>query len=151
MSILKDKISSIIENTCSKSGFLLIDFVVQHINRKMYIEIYIDNEKGITLDDCSSLSRLLKSEIESDEDFVSLDYKLEVSSPGTKRSLKFIQQYPKHINRQFEVHYQNNDELIKFKGKLVKVNEDNLTFELAQENIVINIKEIKTAKVLISI
>ncbi|MBN2572914.1 MAG: hypothetical protein JXA68_12355 [Ignavibacteriales bacterium] len=151
MKLYEDKISQIIQDTCYKTGFLLIEYIVRHINKKMYIEVFIDNEKGITLEDCSTLSHKLKAEIDNEEEYANLDYKLEVSSPGTQRSLKYIEQYSKHINRKFEIQYNNNEEIIKYKGKLLQVSGDNLTFEIDKEIFVINIKDIKTAKVLISI
>ncbi len=50
------------------------------------LRIYIDREGGVTLDDCSRVSRRLSAELDI-EDPLTHSYRLEVSSPGLDRPL----------------------------------------------------------------
>lgn len=50
------------------------------------LRFYIENEKGITLEDCEKVSRKL-SDILDEKDPIAEDYTLEVSSPGIFRTL----------------------------------------------------------------
>jgi ribosome maturation factor RimP len=50
------------------------------------LRVYIDHERGITLDDCEAVSRQLSSVLDVD-DPVAGHYDLEVSSPGLDRLL----------------------------------------------------------------
>ena len=76
--------------------------------------------------------------------------RLDVSSPGTDKPLKFLAQYPKHINRKFDVSYISDDETKKLTGKLIKVEGDILVFLSNQNEISVNFNNIKKAKVLVS-
>ena len=77
-------------------------------------------------------------------------YRLEVSSPGVDRPLKFLKQYPKHINRNFEIVYKSGETENKFTGKLISIERDELNFNSSGKDILIKFNQITTAKVLIS-
>ncbi|WP_027634221.1 ribosome maturation factor RimP [Clostridium hydrogeniformans] len=87
-----------------------LGYEVYHIeyvkeDKEYYLRIYIDNEEGISLDNCEKVSRAL-SEVLDDKDPISDFYYLEVSSPGMNRFL--------HTSK----HLQDNIE----KNVLVKLN-----------------------------
>lgn len=145
----KSKIFEKIEEITSSFGFLLIDVIIRGDNNLRIIEVFIDNEKGVNVDDCSNVSRAI-DEIFSKENLIGLNYRLDVSSPGVDRPLKFLAQYVKHINRKFEVEYLVNDEKKKLTGKLNRVDGDKLYFLDKSNEIKINYKDIIKAKVLIS-
>lgn len=58
------------------------------------LRVYIDHERGITLDDCTAVSHQLSGVLDV-EDPISDQYDLEVSSPGLDRPLVF----PEHFER----------------------------------------------------
>jgi len=147
---LKKKILQVkIEETVQKYGCLLVDVIFRGSPNIPVIEIYVDNEKGVDIELCSEISRELSVIIDSEE-LLPANFRLDVSSPGVERPLKFLLQYNKHINRNFEVEYLEADEKKKFNGKLKIINNDKLIFESGKTEIEINFNSIKTAKVLIS-
>ena len=74
-----------------------------------------------------------------------------MSSPGTERPLKFIQQFYKHVNRKFELNYKQESETKKVTARLIEVNNEMLKFLLNNnEEITLNFKDILKAKVIIS-
>ncbi len=145
----KANLLQIFEEIISSNGYLLIDLNLRGDNRLKIIEVFIDNEKGINTDDCVLISRALNEKIEKDN-LINSNYRLDVSSPGIERPLKYLVQYQKHINRKFEFTYKTENEKKKLTGKLLRIKDDNLYFEVKNEEIKINFKDIVSAKVLIS-
>ena len=138
-----------IEEIISSLGYLLIDSNLRGDKHLQIIELYIDNEKGITTDDCSDVTRAVNEVIEAEEQITS-SYRLDVSSPGIDRPLKFLIQYPKHINRKLEVEYKDAEESKKVVGKLIRIEADNIFIEEKKNEFKINFESIIKAKVLIS-
>lgn len=149
MDLIKENIIRISNEIAEKLGYFVIDIVYRGDNRKRIIEIYVDAEKNVTADDLAEISREINSVLE-EENFIKDSYRLEVSTPGVDRPLKFLKQYPKHINRKFEITYKTGDELRTLMGKLLSIEREELTFLSEGKNILIEFKNIASAKVLIS-
>ncbi|MGE5680032.1 MAG: ribosome maturation factor RimP [Bacillota bacterium] len=109
MNPLQKNITEITEQVAEKLGFLLIEVSLKGDNRSRIIEIFIDSSKGVTIDDCAQLSREVTTVIES-TDLITTKYRLDVSSPGIDRPLKFPEQFHQHINRKFEIILKDNPE-----------------------------------------
>jgi ribosome maturation factor RimP len=149
MDKIKENIVDISNELAEKLGYFVIDVIIRGDSRKRILEVFVDAEKNVSADDLAEMSRELNEIIES-ENLIKESYRLEVSSPGVDRPLKFLKQYPKHINRKFEVVYKSADSEEKFTGKLIAVERDLLTFQEKEKNILIKFNQIITAKVLIS-
>jgi len=143
---ITQKIAEIVE----RKGFFPVEIIVRGTPSKRVIEVFIDGEKDISAEDCAEVSREINSEFEN-LPAAGDDYRLDVSSPGVDKPLKFLKQYAKHINRNFEVSYKLNDDTKKLSGKLVGIENQDLTF-LTKNNseIKINFNNIKKAKVVVS-
>ena len=101
------RVSDLAERLVSSLGMELVEVEYKREGRDMVLRLFLDKDGGVTLDDCSAVSREL-SEILDVEDVVQGNYTLEVSSPGLNRPLK--------KEADFE----------RYRGRLVKVR----TFEL---------------------
>jgi len=148
MNSLRENIVQIAEEITSSSGFFLIDIVVRGTERNRVIEVFVDGEKNITAKDCAEISRKINEIFEAKE-LIKAAYRLDVSSPGIERPLLYFKQYPKHINRKFEITYSNGDEKKKLKGTLIKIEGEYLTF-LTNKEQAIKFKDIINAKVLVN-
>lgn len=149
MKIDKKYIESEIREISKNSGFLLIDFILRGDKNQQVFEVFIDNEKGITSEDCAELSRKIHDFLDP-LDEVSANYRLDVSSPGVNRPIKFIQQFPKHLNRKFDLKFVQGGQTKKMNAELVGIEGAELTFKKGEEIFVIPFDNIKSAKVLIS-
>ncbi len=145
MNLNKNKIVNRIKEEAENLGYLFIDMDFRGDNRNHILEIYIDSEVGVTTVDCARVSRAVGEMIE-EEELITSKYRLDVSSPGVDRPLKYIQQFKKNIERSFELQLEDGSE---FEGKLLELDNDDLKFQIKKEIKVINIKNIKSAKVLI--
>lgn len=149
MDIIKENIVRISNEIAEKLNFFVIDINFRGDNRKKIIEVFVDAEKNIDADNLAEISREINSIIE-DQDIIQQAYRLDVSTPGVDRPLKFLKQFPKHINRNFEVTYKTGDETRTMTGKLLSVEREELTFLSDKKEVLIEFKNITTAKVIIS-
>jgi ribosome maturation factor RimP len=149
MDIIKENIVRISNEIAEKLNFFVIDINFRGDNRKKIIEVFVDAEKNIDADNLAEISREINSIIEK-QDFLQQAYRLDVSTPGVDRPLKFLKQFPKHINRNFEVTYRAGDETRTINGKLLSAEREELTFLSDKKEILIEFKNVTTAKVIIS-
>jgi ribosome maturation factor RimP len=148
MSINKKYIESEIQRIVESLGYFFIQLVIRGDKRQQIFEVFVDSEKGVTTDDCAEISRLIHEFFEPNEEIGS--YRLDVSSPGVDRPLKYLKQYTKHIGRDFSVKYLSEDETKKQKGKLLSIEDDKLNFQFGKEEVLISFEKIIEAKVQIS-
>lgn len=128
----------------------MIDLVLRGEKRNRVIEVFIDSEANVSADDCAGISREIDKKLEEQNLFES-GYRLEVSSPGVNRPLKYLKQFPKHINRKFDVSYRDSVNVKKFSGTLKKVEGNYLVFVKSnREELEIDFSDIIKAKVIIS-
>jgi ribosome maturation factor RimP len=79
-------IKAIVEPVVTGLGFELVG--VEHLaqGRHSLLRVYVDNEAGITVENCADVSRQLSAVLDV-EDPLPGEYTLEVSSPGLARPL----------------------------------------------------------------
>lgn len=66
------------------------------------LRLFIDAEKGITVDDCAAVSHQVSAVLDV-EDPISTEYNLEVSSPGMDRPLFTLEQWEQYQGEQIDV------------------------------------------------
>ena len=97
-------------------------FVVDIQNKKGKITVFIDNYKGIKLDDCVRINQDLRDLFDSELE----EYDLEVTSPGLSAPFKVYQQYEKNLGKKVEVLLKTGQ---KIEGKLLDVDNEGITVE----------------------
>ena len=97
---LVDTIKSLVEEELQDSPYFLVDIVGGDRSRK--IRVLIDGDEGVTVDQCSKVSRSV-SKVVDEETFEADPFILEVSSPGADEPLINKRQYNKHIGRKLDV------------------------------------------------
>jgi ribosome maturation factor RimP len=100
----------------------LVELLVSPAND---IKVFLDSDKGITIDKCIRINRALYRRIE-EELFPDGNFSLEVSSPGVDEPLKLKRQYKKNVGRMVEVLMNDN---ARKEGKLVEADEDHIVIE----------------------
>jgi ribosome maturation factor RimP len=142
-----ENIRQIAQQVTEQNNLFLIDLIVRGSESSRVIEVFIDGEINITADECALVSREISKQI--DEKELLKSYRLDVSSPGVDRPLIYLKQYPKHLNRLFEIEFDASGISSIFKGKLVSIEDEVLTFQSNKE-IKIKFQDILKAKVLVS-
>ena len=98
---------NIAETEAHRHGAEVIEIILRGDPTRRVIELFVDSEAGVSLHLCQEISKSLIQEIEKSALAVG-SYRLDVSSPGIDRPLKFPWQYRKHTGRTMEVSW--NDE-----------------------------------------
>lgn len=149
MDLLKQKIAQIAKDTSERNNLFLIDLILRGNESKRIIEVYIDGEVIVTADTLAAISREIDDRIYKEE-LISGSYRLDVSTPGVERPLKYLQQYVKHIGRKMQMKVNLNGGEKEFTGKLLRIEESNLFFEIENVESLIKFEQIISAKVIIS-
>jgi ribosome maturation factor RimP len=142
-----ENIREIAQQIAEQNNLFLIDLIVRGTESSRVIEVFIDGEINISADECALVSREISKQI--DEKELLKSYRLDVSSPGVDRPLIYLKQYPKHLNRLFEIEFNASGTSSIFKGKLLSIEDEVLTFQSNKE-IKIKFPDIIKAKVLVS-
>ena len=148
MNSLNEKILSIAQEVTAEKNLLLIDIVLRGNERNRVIEIFIDGEHPVSAETCALVSREIDHIINKDN-IIESSYRLDVSTPGVDKPLKYLAQFKKHIERKFEVEYKTGDKTGKFQGKLIDIRDDILVFDSGRE-VQIKFNSIIKAIVLVS-
>ena len=112
-----------------KKDFEVVDVEFVKEGTEYFLRVYCDVEGGIDIDDCVEISHYISDWLD-EEDFISENYTLEVSSPGLGRTLKkdrdFIRENGKKVEvKLFKALYKQKD----FEGFLKGFDSDTITIE----------------------
>lgn len=148
MANIEEKVTKLIEPIIEKIGYELYDVEYAKEGKNYFLRIFIDNEKGIDLNDCEKVNDAI-NDILDEENYIKEQYFLEVSSPGIERILRKDKHLKQNIGEQINVKLFKKDENEKkeYVGKLKEFNEQSITIDQEQNEIKIerkNIAQIKT-------
>ena len=107
----------------SEPGYFLVEVKIKATNN---IKVFIDGDKGISIEKCVQFNRQLYKIIENSGLFSPGNFSLEVSSPGVDKPLKLQRQYLKNTGRNVEVLF--NDGSVK-SGRLLQVSNEDIILE----------------------
>jgi ribosome maturation factor RimP len=126
---IPEELTKFIREEIRKMDYELVDISTRG-SRTFFLEIVIDNEGGITLDECGSFNRKITSWIDYNNIFES-GYTLDVCSPGLDRILKSDMDLLWAAGKQVEIRmHEPVDSKNVIIGKLVRADDkDTLTIE----------------------
>ena len=114
-------------------GFELVDVEYVKEAGTWYLRFYIDQEGGITIDDCEAVSRLFSDKLD-EKDFIDDAYIMEVSSPGLGRPLKKEKDYRRSMGKEVEIRtYRPINKEKEFFGILSAYDDNSVTITLEDE------------------
>ncbi len=128
MSSIPDKIHSILRPITEDLNIYIVEVILRGERTSKVIEVYVDSDSGITLEECSDISRKLSEKLD-EMDLIAGRYRLDVSSPGLDRSLKLLRQYRKNIGRNCKIKYKENGTILTIEGSLESVLEKSITIK----------------------
>ena len=114
-----ERASKICEKVAQELNYELCDVAFDKEPTGLYMRIYIDQEGGITLDDCEKFHRAAQPKLDDiDYDF------MEVCSPGIDRPIKTRRDIEKSIGLVVDVKlYKRQDGSMNFQGNLKSMDE----------------------------
>jgi len=78
---------SLVKSELEKVGCELVDLELKRVSQLNLIRVYADRGAGVTLDEIAEATRGIRDRLDQ-IDMFGTNYKLEVSSPGSERSLR---------------------------------------------------------------
>ena len=130
---LQEKIAALVSESLKDSPVFLVEVKLSNGNKRLLITL--DGDKGVSIDDCTAVSRLVSDWLDAHGEIENA-FHLDVSSPGATEPLQLLRQFPKHIGRKFQVKTKDGEV---FKSRLTAVDGPMLTFEEQLKK-----KEVKT-------
>lgn len=102
MASIETKIEALIEPIILELNYELYDVEYTKEGKDYYLRVYIDNKKGINLDDCEKVNNAI-SNILDEADYIKEQYFLEVSSCGLERVLRKDKHLASNIGKNIEI------------------------------------------------
>ena len=121
--VIEKEINTYFENT----DLFLVDIKVLSNGK---IEIFADKQSNITIDECVQISKHIHHFLE-DNNLMTDNLSLDVSSPGMDEPLKVAQQFQKQLGKKVDVVLKNG---LKITGELISANENEI---VVKETIII--------------
>lgn len=127
--LITEKVGEIASAAAEEADLELVHVEMVGAGKNSTLRVFIDKPGGVTLDDCSDMSRRMSAVLDA-EDFIPTAYTLEVSSPGLERGLYSLKDFEKFAGQSAKVKTthpvggQKN-----FRGRIVEVKGEEIVFE----------------------
>ena len=148
MEQIQEKIAMLAESLAEQHGVRVYDVEIVGNARNPFVRVYLDTERGVSLDECAKFSRSLSALIDV-EDPMPTAFVLEVSSPGLDRQLKKLKHYEQSRGKLAKVVLKNKsaDGQNVFVGRIMDVQGDLVTLTTGDgQNLLIPFDTISRAR-----
>mgnify|MGYP001136027827 CR=1 FL=1 len=145
MSKITDVVTELVLPITEEVGVSLWDVEYVRTGSENYLRILIDNENGVSIDQCEAVSKALDPLLD-DVDIINDSFILEVASAGIERSLKKPEHFLKYEGSLIEVKlYAAVDGSKRYVGILSSFNDDSISLETDRETLTIPLEKIARA------
>lgn len=126
---IEEGIRRIAKDAAGLSGVEFVHAEIVGSKRNLTVRVYIDKPGGVTLEDCSAVSKRMEAVLDAD-DLIPSAYLLEVSSPGLERELYNIADFERFIGQRVKVKLANAvDNQKVFIGRIAAVEDGEIVIE----------------------
>lgn len=137
-----------LKDTVNSLGYDLAHIEWKAGRGKGVLRLFIENESGISLDDCQKVSREV-SVLMDVLDPISHPYNLEISSPGVQRPIFKQEEYVRFIGKNISVKLATSmGNKMNLKGTLCGCGGENITLSLGKETLTIPLNNICESRLL---
>lgn len=148
MASIEEKIESLVSDTINNIGYEVYDVMYVKEGKDNFLRIFIDNDKGISLDDCEKVNNAITDMLD-EANYIKEQYFLEISSPGVERVIRKNKHLQDNLNKEvyvktYVVLPETNSKEIT--GNLIKYDDNNVTLEDNNKQITIERKNIALMK-----
>ncbi|WP_254412334.1 ribosome maturation factor RimP [Dyadobacter diqingensis] len=125
---IKEHLEVLLAPFLEEGNYFLVDIQIKASKVSQKVTILVDKDEGITIQECTSISRRLAKQLEEQEIFTDA-YTLEVSSPGLDQPLVLLRQYLKNLGRNLKVTLKTGEII---SGQLTEAKENEITLQLPE-------------------
>jgi ribosome maturation factor RimP len=146
MSVTREQLIGLLEPAVEALGYELSDVELSLGHGRGLVRLFIDNEQGVTLEDCARVSHQVSGVLDV-EDPIASDYSLEVSSPGADRKLVKPEHFDRFAGSVIKVRLRRMvDGRRRITGQLLGREDDEIQVRLNGKDLSIAIEEIDVAR-----
>ncbi len=143
---IESRVTKLLENIIINLGYELYDVRYEKEGKDYYLRIIIDKPNGIDINDCEKVNNEI-NDILDDADYIKEQYFLEVSSPGIERVLRKEKHFQNQIGNDISVKlFKPINKQKEFVGTLESYKDNEITLNINNEIIRIDLKDIAIAK-----
>ncbi len=95
--LINEHVGNIAKSVAGASGIEVVHVETAGTKRDVIVRIYIDKVGGVTLEDCTNVSRGVETLLDAEDDYIPCRYVLEVSSPGIERELYSLADFRRFV------------------------------------------------------
>jgi len=140
------KLIDLLDPVVTGLGYELLGIEYMPGGHNALLRIYIDNEAGITVDDCARVSHQVTGVLDV-EDPIRGAYELEVSSPGLDRPLFTLEQIKQHAGCLVNIRLHEKIEgRRRFQGEVISVSEAEVSIRVDGTEYLIPAQAIEKAR-----
>ncbi|MBT1443484.1 ribosome maturation factor RimP [Shewanella sp. JM162201] len=148
MATLETRLAEMLTPAVEALGYEVWGIEYVQAGKHSILRVYIDSEKGITVDDCAESSRQISAILDV-EDPISHEFTLEVSSPGLDRPLFNAAQYARYVGEDVKVQLTMPVEGSRnLKGVIDKVEGQMLTIKVDGKMLVVALDNIRKGNII---
>jgi ribosome maturation factor RimP len=125
---IKEHLETLLNPMLEEGRLFIVNILIKPSRTSQKVSILVDSDEGITIQECTSISRRLAKQLEELDLFADA-YTLEVSSPGLDQPLTLVRQYRKNLGRNIKVTLKSGDIVT---GQLTDVQEEQITLQLPE-------------------
>ena len=126
---IQERLVAIAKNAATENSSELVHLEVAGTKRNPVVRVFIDKTTGVTIEDCSIISRAIEDAMDAD-DFIPGPYILEVSSPGLDRELYSLADFEKFTGSLAKVKTKPDFEGPRsLNGRITGVNDGSISFD----------------------
>ncbi len=146
MSNTESTVAQIINPKLVELGFELVDIKYTREGGNWFLRIFIDQTKGIGLEDCQLVSENIDPLLDK-YDPIPHAYTLEVSSPGLDRPLKKPADFARFIGESVKITtFASFAGRRKFKGQIIAAEDHLVTLDIDGTSIVLPLDQVASAR-----
>lgn len=106
-----ERVTSYVEHVIAETdgtraeGVYLVSVALKGRGGQQKLEVLVDSDDGVAIGQCAWLSRHIREKMEEDDESLSEEIAIEVSSPGLGAPIQLPRQYRRHLGKLLHVIY----------------------------------------------
>ena len=146
LSKIEEKVEELVTKPINELGYRVYDVMYVKEGKDNYLRIFIDNDTGISLDDCEKVNNAITDMLD-EADYIKDQYFLEILSSGVERHIRKDSQLQEHIGKDIDVKlFKPLNKQKELEGNLKQFDEKTITLIINEEEITIERSNISSMK-----
>ena len=143
---MSNRLINLLQPLVEELGYEFVGLEHSSNPKNSVLRVYIDQDDGIDLDDCGTVSREIAALLDV-EDLIPGHYNLEVSSPGLDRPLFTPAQFEQFSGEQVKVTlFAPEEGRRKFSGRILTVQDEVIQLDIGDAEVALNFSNIAKAR-----